>query len=213
MTRDVTVVGAGGFGRECLDVLAAVEARTPGTFRVVGVVDSAPDELALDELRKGGVAWLGTVEDWLRTSPSSAFVVAIGSPEVRARIVRQLENAGLEPATAVHPSAVLGSRSVPGPGSVICAGTQISTNVRLGRHVHVNPNATVGHDAVVSDFVSVNPGAVISGAVRISSRVLVGAGAVVLQGLALGEGATVGAASCVTRDVAPHRVVMGVPAR
>ena len=57
----------------------------------------------------------------------------------------------------VHPAATVGSAITLGEGVIVCAGAAISTNVRMGDHVHVNPNATIGHDAVLEPFVSVNP--------------------------------------------------------
>ena len=41
MPTDLLVVGAGGFGRETLDVLAAIN-RVAVTYRVLGVVDDGP---------------------------------------------------------------------------------------------------------------------------------------------------------------------------
>jgi sugar O-acyltransferase (sialic acid O-acetyltransferase NeuD family) len=213
MTQDITVIGAGGFGRETLDVIHAVEAERPGTYRLLGVVDEAPSDLALASLEAGGVEWLGSLDDWLASRPRSSFVLAIGSPTVRARLARRIEAAGPRASSVVHPRATIGTQTIVGPGSVVCAGVQISTGVTLGRHVHVNPNGTIGHNASLADHVSINPGAVISGCVTIEDRVLVGAGAVVLQGLTLGHDSVVGAAGCVTHDVAPDTTVVGVPAR
>jgi serine O-acetyltransferase len=42
---------------------------------------------------------------------------------------------------------------------------------------------------------------------------VVGAGATVLGPITLGDGARVGASSVVIKDVAPHQVVVGIPAR
>jgi acetyltransferase-like isoleucine patch superfamily enzyme len=49
--------------------------------------------------------------------------------------------------------------------------------------------------------------------VRICRNVLLGLGAIVLPGITIGEGAYVVENSVVTRDVAPHTVVAGNPAR
>lgn len=203
---DLVVVGAGGFGREALDVVEAV-----GSHRLLGVLDDSPSDLNLERLAARGIRYLGSVGQWTAAGDRAEYLIAIGSPAARERVAAQF--AGYTAATLVHPLAGVGSANVIGAGSIVCAGVQISTNVRIGRHVHLNPSAVVGHDTVIDDFVSVNPAATISGDVRVGQRVLVGAASVILQGLCVGADAVVGAAACVVRDVAPGATVKGVPAR
>lgn len=212
MTEEIVVIGAGGFGRETLDVIEA--ARAAGeALEVLGVVDTGPRDIDLQRLADRGVAYLGTDDDWLPTARVSVrYIAAIGNPRIRAKVVRRFDAAGLRAISVIHPRAGVGSRSQIGDGVVVAAGVQVSTNVVLGHHVHLNPGCIIGHDAVLEDFVSINPGAIISGNVVVGRRTLVGAGAVVLQGLTVGEDATVGAAACAVRSVSAGTTVVGVPA-
>lgn len=213
MPEDIVVIGAGGFGRETLDVIEAA-VREGDSLHLLGVVDAGPREVDLQRLAARGIAFLGSDDEWLSTASRDVrFIVAIGDPGIRERVADRFAEAGLRARSVIHPRAVVGSQAMIGDGVVIAAGVQVSTNVSLGHHVHLNPGSIIGHDASLKEFVSVNPGAVVSGAVEVGARALIGAGAVVLQGLHVGDGATVGAAACVTRDVSPGVVVKGVPAK
>lgn len=214
MTTRLVVVGAGGFGRETLDVVDAVN-RGSGSaeFEVLGVLDDAPSAENLGRLCTRGIANLGSVGAWLRAGDDADYLIAVGSSSARRELAEKFDSLGLRPATVVHPQAVVGSAGSIGGGTIICSGVQVSTNVHLGRHVHLNPNATVGHDSTVGDFVSVNPAATISGECTIGHDTLIGSAAVILQALDVGTGSVVGASACVTRNVARGVVVKGVPAR
>jgi acetyltransferase-like isoleucine patch superfamily enzyme len=79
--------------------------------------------------------------------------------------------------------------------------------------VHLNLNVTVGHDAVVHDFVTVYPGVNVSGSTELGERVSMGTNSCILQGLEIGAGSFVGAGAVVNRDLPAGVTAMGVPAR
>lgn len=214
MAEGIIVIGAGGFGRETLDVIEAINAAAEAPiWDVLGVIDDAPAETHLGRLRDRGIRPLGGMEQNRDRMGGVHYVVGIGSPSVRSKLAARAESWGARPGVLIHPAAVVGSRPRIEPGTVVCGGAQISTNVRLGRHAQVNPGAIIGHDSALEDFVSVNPGAIVSGEVTVGPGVLIGAGSVVLQGLTVGPGAIIGAAACVTKDVPAGAVMVGVPAR
>lgn len=204
--RPLVVVGAGGFGRETIDVVRAINEVSP-TWDLLGVVDDNPSPANLDRLARLDVPHLGGLE----LIPSGvAVAVAVGSPSTRRRIVTSL--APHDFPSLIHPSTLEGSEFGHGRGLVVLGGVSIGTNVTLGEHVHLNAHAVIGHDARCDDFVSVNPNATISGGCTIGSGTLLGANSTVLQQISIGHDATVGAAACVTRNLPGDCTVVGVPA-
>lgn len=208
----VIVVGASGFGRESLDVLQAmIEAGS--SVEIVGVIDDYPSPINVKRLENRDVRFIGSIDYFLENFDRDVrYLLGIGNPAIREMLVEKVEAAGFTPFIAIHPTAIIGTELSHSSGVIVCAGAVISTNVRLGNHVHINPNVTIGHDSILEDFVSVNPAAVISGEVVLKKSVLVGANATILQGLVIEQQALVGASSCVTKNVPSKVIVKGIPA-
>lgn len=214
MAEDIIVIGAGGFGREVVDVIEAINDQSRAPVWVLrGVADDAPSDENLRRLADRSIGYLGTVSAALKLRPAPYFVIGIGSPTTREWVASHFETAGFRPATLVHPDATLGSKVTLGPGSVLCAGARATTNITIGRHVHINLNATIGHDSNVGDYVSINPLASISGDCTIASGVTIGVGASILNGLSVGKNSFIGGGACGTRDIEAGTTVVGVPAR
>jgi sugar O-acyltransferase (sialic acid O-acetyltransferase NeuD family) len=205
-SRPLVIVGAGGHGRETLDVVEAINAVEP-TWDVLGFVAEAADG---GLLARRGVAHLGDLD--VLGDTEASYVIGIGDSETRRRIAEALGDAS-SPATLLHPASTQGADLRIGPGVVAAAGARITTNVTLGRHTHLNVNAVVSHDAVVGDYVTFSPGVLVNGNAVLGDGVFLGTGAVVLPGRSVGAWARIGAGAVVTTDVPGGVTAAGVPAR
>jgi acetyltransferase-like isoleucine patch superfamily enzyme len=113
----------------------------------------------------------------------------------------------------IHPSVKINSSIQIGKGNIICQGAVLTVDISLANHVIININSTIGHDAVIEDFVSIMFGVHISGNVRIGEGTYIGSGAVVLPNTKIGKWCTIGAGSVVTKDVPDNSIIAGVPAK
>ena len=205
----IVVAGSGGLAREVIGTLQAVNEEA-AEFLVVGVLADNPVELPRYE--RIGVPILGSTD--AAAGIAARFVVAIGDPAIKWRVIEWLMSAGLSPAPpVVHPTASVGPDVEIGVGSVIQSGAQLTTNIRIGMHAQINPNVVISHDATVGDLTTISPMVAVTGNVIIEERVNIGAGPTILPGIRLGKGSIIGAGAVVTNDVYPGTTVAGVPAR
>lgn len=203
------VVGAGGFGREVVAILRA----TGDNARLEGIIDDDPSDADRQRVGALGLAIVDSVRGLAERRTPCHVILAVGSNAARRSIAGLLSGAQVTYPVVVHPDTSVGTAVSLAPGAVLAPGARLSTNIAVGRHVHVDQNAVVGHDSLLSDFARVNPNGCVSGAVRLGEGALVGASATILQNLTVGDGAIIGAGAVVVHDVPAGAVVKGVPAR
>jgi len=157
--KDLVIFGAGGFGREALQIVLD-QNEDQKSWNFLGFLDGNPD---LHGKEIHGFPVLGGAE-WLRGRSGVRVVVAVGSPAVKKKIVRE----------------------------ILC---------------------TVGHDAIIEDFVTLYPGVHVSGNVYLEEGAEIGTGTAIIQGVRVGAWTTVGAGAVVVKDLPPGVVAVGVPAK
>jgi acetyltransferase-like isoleucine patch superfamily enzyme len=112
---------------------------------------------------------------------------------------------------------------------------EIQKGVRIGRRVKISSHTFICEGVIVEDEVFIGHGVMFindlyprattgEGSLQteadwslvetvVKRRASIGSNATILGGVTIGEGALVGAGSVVTRDVSPHTIVAGNPAR
>lgn len=206
--RTLVIVGAGGHGRELLDIVDAINAVEP-TYEFLGFLDDTGGDRAI--LDRRGAHVIGPTTD-LQTV-DSLYAIGIGTADARRRFHELATLAGKEAATLIHPSATIGADVDIGPGCVLAAGARVTTHATLGRHTHLNINSTVSHDCRLGDFVTLSPGSHLSGWTTLGEGVTLGTGAVTRDRVTIGNDTLVGAGAVVVADLPASIVAVGVPAR
>lgn len=140
-------------------------------------------------------------------------LIAIGDPRDRFDIVQRLPK-NTKYFTFIHPSAqILGNDVYIGKGSIVCAGSILTTNIKIGDHAHLNLQTTIGHDCTIGDYFTTAPGAKISGNCRIYDAVYVGTNASIKQNVSIHSFSTIGLNAGVVKNINESGVYAGVPAK
>ena len=207
--KDIVIIGAGGFGREVKTIIDTLN-KNHKVYNFLGYYD--------DGIEKGkiinGFPVLGTLEELNRLKTNLSVVLGIGDPIVKSKIVASLSNNLLNFPTLIHPSVLISDDEVTiGHGCVICAGTIITCNIKIGNFVTLNLMCTVGHDTTINDFSAFMPSVNISGEVLIDEKVYVGTGAKIINQLTIGKNTIVGAGAVVSRSLPENCTAVGIPAK
>jgi sugar O-acyltransferase (sialic acid O-acetyltransferase NeuD family) len=201
---DLFVLGANGHGMVVCDILGVA-----GGPRPAGFLD---DDSSLHGTRVLGLPVVGAIEEAVGRG-ARQVAMGIGDNEARRRVFRRVLELGLQPLTAVHPSAAVSAHATVGRGAVVMAHATINVAAEIGENAIVNTGASIDHHCVVGAHAHIAPGAILAGNVRIGEETLVGAGAVVIPGVSIGARCVVGAGAVVTSNVPDDATVAGVPAR
>lgn len=205
--KKVVIIGAGGFGREVAWLIERINNVAP-TWQLLGFVDD--DESKFSQ-KFYGLSVLGDI-DWLNQQPDDLCVIcSVGKSIIRKTIVSRIR--GKRFATLIDPDVICSDSVNIGEGSIICAGSILTVDISIGSHTIINLDCTVGHDAVISDFVTVYPSVNISGNVCIESCVEIGTGSQIIQGLHIAENTIIGAGAVVIRDLPSNCTAVGSPAK
>jgi sugar O-acyltransferase (sialic acid O-acetyltransferase NeuD family) len=200
------IIGAGGHGRVVADAARAAGI-TPCAF-----VDHEPPAAEL-----GGLPVYTALDYALagvfRDGAAPAFISAIGKNKNRAGEYVQALEAGLEPATVIHPSAIISRSASIGAGTFIGAQAVVNPGAVIGEDAIINTAAIIEHDCVVGAHAFVAPGAVLCGAASIGDYSFVGAGAVMIPLVSVGDCALIAAGAVVTHNHLDGVRLFGVPAR
>lgn len=208
--RPLLLIGAGGFARETVELVRAINLEAP-TWELLGLLDDDPEMHGRELL---GAPVLGPCEA-VAEHPEALLVACVANPEDPLRRLRLVERLGLpleRYATLLHPRAVVPASASVGPGSVLHADVVLTADVRVGPHVAVMPAVVLTHDDVVEEGVTFGAGARVAGEVAIGAGAYIGAGALLRERLSVGAGAVVGMGAVVTRPVPPGETWYGTPA-
>ncbi len=208
--KDLIIFGASGFGREVAWLVERINMKEP-TWNLLGFFD---DDDGIQGTSINGYKVLGKAID-AKKYPDAYFSVAIGASKVREKIVNHLMevNPSIKFAVLIDPSVEKSDLISIGEGSIICASSILTVNIDIGKHVIINLDCTIGHDAVLQDFVTLYPSVNVSGHTNIGHATELGTGTQIIQGKTVGDYSIVGAGAVIIKDLPSKCTAVGAPAK
>lgn len=208
MNRSIVLVGAGGHGISCLELINQVLG-----CRSVGYLDRGPTLEGID----GEVPYLGDddkVEEL--AAQGHSFVIGVGqvgNGAVRERIFRELAAKKADMPPMISSNAILAKFTTIGIGSAVFQEAIVNRGSTIGEGCIINSGALVEHGAQVGNWVHVATKACVNGDVKIGDRSMIGSCAVLRQGIEIAADVVVGMGSVVTKSLMEPGVYYGNPAR
>lgn len=150
------------------------------------------------------------------------------------------DNCSIGPNAVIFYDVEIGKNTLLGDGASIREKCRVGSFCILSRYVTVNYNTKIGNRTKIMDLTHITGNTIIEDDVfistmvgmtndnalgasgydeekivgpKIKSKAMIGVGASLLPNTEIGEGSIVGAGAVVTKNVEPHQVVMGIPAR
>ncbi len=138
-------------------------------------------------------------------------IVAIGNPQQRYNIIQRLPQ-NTKYFSFIHQTAIIiGKDCIIGEGSIICAGSILTTNITLGKHSQINLQSTIGHDCIVGDYFTTAPGTKISGNCNIGDRVYFGTNSCTKEKTNICDDVIIGLNSGVVKNINLEGTYIGTP--
>ncbi len=215
--RLIGVYGVSGFGREIMPLVEN---------QVNLEIDQSYDTkiVFIDDFESGKKNYINGHEvlvwnDFLKLEAAKKEVsIAISNNQTREKLAKQILNSNINLFTICASSSKRLHEVELGSGSIITDGCIFTSNIKIGKCFHSNLNSYIGHDCIISDFVTFAPSVMCNGNVHIGKNVYIGTGAIIKQGkpnkpLIIGDNAKIEAGSYVTKNVEPNSTVLGYPAK
>lgn len=207
--KDLYIIGAGDTGRELVDLAERINL-VKLEWSVKGFID---DNTSIHNTVIDGVPVLGGIDYLNKINEDVYAICAVGNGITKKKIIESISNPKVCFATLIDPNVVMCHGSECGEGSFIYANCALAINVKIGKHVYLSFNCSIGHDTVIEDYCSAFPGVNVSGKVVVKEATTLGTGTKIIQGKNIAPYTIIGAGSVVVKNLEESGTYVGVPVK
>lgn len=212
--KDIAIFGAGGFGREVACLIKQInETQVNHQWNLIGFFDD--NNSLKDKMISHFAPCLGGIVELNNWQKPISIVIAVGSPNAVATIVRKINNPNVDFPNMIHPSFSVNDIDTfqIGKGNIIQGGCAVTCDVSLGNFNVLNGSIVMGHDVKIGNYNCFMPAVRVSGEVHIGNCNFFGVGSIILQQLRIGNNIRLGAGSVLITKPKDGKLYMGNPAK
>lgn len=206
------IYGAGGLGREVLELVKQLEKISKRWSDIIFVVDS---ENPIDENQQINGKQMLDFESAIQkySYEEMHFVIAVGEPGSRKKLFDKVKKKGYFCETLIHPNVYIPENTKLSEGVVVQTGAVISCNVDISENVFIQNAACVGHDSQIGAHSVLSANVAIAGHCIIGKEVYIGLNVPIKEEIIIGNNTIIGMGAVVVRDIPENVIAMGNPAR
>jgi len=206
--KNLVIIGAGGYGREVLNLVIHCNESTK-QFSIKGFIDD--NITALDNFQ-GYPPILSTIKNY-KIEKDDVFVCAIGNIQLKKELCSHILQLGGNFITLIHPSTRINQNAKIGNGVLVFMNSNISNDCIIDDFVTIQGFVGLGHDTIIGKWSHINTFTFTGGGVIIGDEVLLNTRSTILPKVKICSNAVVGACSLVVRNIKEPITVFGVPAK
>lgn len=201
------IYGAGGLGREVLELAGMINAKTGRWKNILFIIDGEPG----DDVNGIPVySYRHAIEKFAENLEVS---MGIGEPAVRERLFKKLEDAQIPMPTLIHPDVHIPNTTKIGRGVTIQYGCFVSCNAVIDDYVYIQPQVNIGHNVILKEGCMLSGMANLAGGVTVGKYTYVGLSTAIKESVSIGDSSIIGMYSAVYNDIPDEMIAMGNPAR
>ena len=138
---------------------------------------------------------------------------AIGSNNIRKKLIHFIESKDLNQITLIDKSACVSLKATIGKSTLVGPRAIINSMVEIGKGCIINSGTIIEHECKIGNFTHIAPGSVLTGNITVGNEVFIGANATIIPGVKIGDNAMIGAGAVVIKYIANNETWVGNPAR
>jgi sugar O-acyltransferase (sialic acid O-acetyltransferase NeuD family) len=215
MTKDLYIIGAGGF---TIEVLFLIDRFYKNSWKNIYIIDDDSEKIGT---KVRNVPVVSSILDFIvkckqERALEKDVLITINNQKIRKRIVDDLlvEKIKINFPNIIDETAVIDTKfSEIGKGNIITDFVGITGNVSLGDFNVIGARTGIGHGSKIGDFNTFSPRVSISGHVEIGNGNTFGLNSAILQNKTIGDNNDIWSYTMILKNIGNDCTYFGMPAK